>query len=522
MSDPYFDAGARQRGGQVSADDYNADVFASRAVSPDVAEERGYRCYLAHDLDPIYQADGRLLTGTYEKRGERKRLEDWVRDKGSRSHGWVMPKRALPASTFDAPLAQLRPDDPVPGIPYGHDHNGMQHLHEDCPCGIRRHSEKWLDRWPIYGYEPALGDYERDAHENGKMHRKPDGTLYTPLDGPHRHVPASKYLIPPGPHGKRWDTHPRCTTDRFLAAERVFVHLEGTLKCDSLVSAGEVAIDVPSVTMWARDAGDESAADYPDVSGFWAEYRGQAQADDLLRFVDVCVTAPVIVVCDSDWHHNAEVATQAFCLRDWFRERGLNCLVAAPEEGPRLYTDPRTGHAVMKKVGSDDFFGRDNDYPDGTPDTLVGIEPVDVPGLVAFSRQYEKARTPGGRRHPVATRELDLEVLHWYATHSTATGHVKRPATTIARRLGVSDDAVYDATVRLAEAGALKIEGQYAPLVDTRLILEKRRRAKDRQRRTRNLGRGQAGPTATIRLRDDLRPRVETPLVGEWLRKLQP
>ena len=69
-------------------------------------------------------------------------------------------------------------------------------------------------------------------------------------------------MIAPGPNGKRWDTHPRCTRDRFLAAEQVWLHMEGTLKLDALVSAGEVGADVPSVTLWDR-AGAVSWADWP-------------------------------------------------------------------------------------------------------------------------------------------------------------------------------------------------------------------------------------------------------------------
>jgi hypothetical protein len=204
------------------------------------------------------------------------------------------------------------------------------------------------------------------------------------------------------------------------------------------------------------------------------------------------------------------------------RARRLDCAVAAPPEGRVLYKDAR-GREVRRKVGSDDYLGRNNGYPNGVPDSLVVVEPVDVPGLLAFKRKYERAGAgSSSRRRPAATIKLDLEVLHWYATHSTAEGHVKRPATTIAARLGVSDDAVYDATKRLEEAEALDVHGEYAELVDTRLILEKRRRRKDRKRRTRNLRRGHAGATATIALRDDLRPTLWEPTVREWLNsKLQ-
>ncbi len=520
------------------SDDYRHKVFASRGISAEVAEARGYRRYGdALGLDPIFEADSRLLDGTYKKGRQVKRFADWVEHFGKKAPGWAMPKYALPSSTALAPMLQIRPDVAVAGWKKGHDHAGMQHVANDCPCGVKEHSEKWLDGWPEYGYEPPLTDFERDQHENGQHHRytAEDGSPlcidaeWRPFPfknrreghelaivGPHSHVKMSKYLVTPGPHGKRWDTHPACTGDRFLEAERVFVHLEGTLKCDSLVSAREVAIDVPSVTMWNR-TDEDSEADYPEVTGFWKAYRPRALTDDLMLFFDAFGQAPVIVVCDSDWRHNPVVATEAFSLRDWIRDRGLRCVVASPPEGDVLYANAR-GRRVRAKVGSDDFIARDNGLPTGTPDDLVVVEPRNVPGLSAFQREYaRRGAGASGRRRSVATVEADIEVLHWYATHSTAEGSVKRPATTIAARLGVSDDLVYDATKRLAEAGALEIWGEYAELVDTRLVLERRRRSRDRKRRTLNLGRGHGGSTATITLRADLRPELWEPTVRDWL-----
>jgi len=508
----------------VSRDDYTGEPFKSRGVLPEVAEERGYFRYTKGDAEPIFQADPRLETGTYQKwvNAEKgvweqidKAFAGWVEHYAALSPGWAMRKHALPGSQMDAPLAQLRPDDPVRDVPYGHDHDGMEHVAEDCPCGVHRHGKDWLAGWPEFGVEPPMGNLAREQHEDGKQHRTPDGTLHTPLDGPHKHVPERKYLLMPGPHGKRWDTHPRCTGDRFLAAERVFLHLEGTLKCDSLVSAGEVALDVPSVTMWNRGEDQGSIVDHPDVDGFWEVYRPIAQAYDLLTFIEAYVRAPVIVVCDSDWHHNPEVATNAFCLRDWVRDRGLECAVAAPPEGRVLYRNS-IGHEVRKKVGSDDFLARENGHTTGGPDDLDVVELEDPTDLRSFERRYRREFGHGGasgRARPARSVEIDLEILHWYATHSTATGHVKRPAPTIAARLGVSDDAVYDATQRLAGAGALVIEGEYAPLVDTRYV-------RTRRGTTRNLGRGHEGKTATIALADALRPRQRKLKVGDWLASL--
>jgi hypothetical protein len=175
------DGGRRAKvslGGELGRDDYTDDVFCSRGINPEVGAEREYRRYGGElGLDPIYEADPRLEHGEYRGRRKSKRFRDWVEHWGSRSPGWAMPKNALPGSLADAPMLQIRPDAAVPGKKHGHDHAGMQHVAEECPCGVRKHSEKWMDSWPEYGYEPALSDFERDQHENGKLHR------YTGQDG---------------------------------------------------------------------------------------------------------------------------------------------------------------------------------------------------------------------------------------------------------------------------------------------------------------------------------------------------
>lgn len=502
------------------------DKLKTSGVSDEVRDDRGYAEYAKGDARTIFDADPRLADGTYlvwEKTDEgwmrkTKEMSTWVKHKARASSGLVMPKYPLPGSASLAPLAQLRPDDPVTSATYGHDHDGMTHVETGCPCGVKRHGKDWLARWPELGAEPAMHEVARVEHENGKMHRRDDGTLHTPLDGPHHHIAQSRYLLPPGPYGQRWDTHPHCTGDRFLAAERVFLHLEGVIKGDALVSAGELALDVPAVLMWERSPrieDDEPSFDYPSTTGFWEAFRPVSQRDDLLQFLESYVKAPVIVVCDSDWHHNAEVATSAFCLRDWVRASGLDCAVAAPPEGEWLFND-RRGNPVYKKLGSDDFQGKNNGYPTGTPDDLRVVELKEPTALIDFQREYRRdpGRTPSGRKRPAPSVERDLEVLHWYATHSTATGFVKRPATTIAARLGISDDSVYEATRWLEEAKALEITGEYTELVDARYI-------KTRRGKNRNLGRGHKGPTPTIALREDLRPQTVPDLtVKRWLKSL--
>lgn len=168
------------------SDDYGHEVFRSRAIKPEVAHERGYRRYGDENgLDPIFEADARFKHP--DEGGARFRAPwdgrwhsfyNWSMHKVRGTTGWVMPKHALPGSAFDGPLAQLRPDDAIPGRRYAHDHSDM-------------------------------GDIVRVLHEEGKRHRDPDtGKLLIPVKGVHEHVEQAKYLLPPGPYGKRWDGTP--------------------------------------------------------------------------------------------------------------------------------------------------------------------------------------------------------------------------------------------------------------------------------------------------------------------------
>jgi hypothetical protein len=500
-------------------DDYTGEPFRSRGISATLAEARGYRRYAPGELEPIFGADERLRAGTYiDDDGKEKRFLAWVR-KYARTGGWAMPKHRIPASPFPGnPLLQLRPDDPVPGRKHGHDHAGMLHRERDCPCGIRTHKRTeykdkqgtvavYVGGWPN-GEQQPLGTIERELHERGSEHNGEDAP---PIEGPHAHVEMAKYAVAPGPHGKRWDTHPALSPSDFLNTERLFLHLEGVLKLDSLISAGEVGIDVPSVTLWNRTEGDLSEVDYPDPGGgFWSEFRPTHQTQELMSFLDACAAAPIIILCDSDWHTNPAVAIEAFCLRDVVRDRGLGCVVAAPPDDEMPFLPNRR----REKLGSDDFFARDNGFPTGTPDDLLVVEPTEPPAFAGFARSYARVGAgKSGRRRPADTVDFDLSVLRWLLTHSTATGFVKRPASTIARRLNVSDDAVYDATSRLIGAGAVNgdVDAPYTRLLNRRYI-------RDARGRLRNVGPGHKGGTPVLRLHPDLRPTLDRSSVGEWVK----
>jgi hypothetical protein len=59
----------------------------------------------------------------------------------------------------------------------------------------------------------------------------------------------AKYVFPPGGGARRLDQHPQAFI--WLAtARRVFFAIEGCIKADAIVPAGEAVFSVPSVTLW--------------------------------------------------------------------------------------------------------------------------------------------------------------------------------------------------------------------------------------------------------------------------------
>jgi hypothetical protein len=441
------------------------DILTSRGLTSEVIEARGYVRY--ESADDVLGADPRM--------GSTKKLADWTKHYGARGPGWVMPKWKLPGSGFEDPLPQLRPDVPAP----------------DYSAAVTHDHEKAFAGRPV----------ARALHEGGKAHET------IPVEGSHQHVPEGKYLIAPGTHGKRWDSNPLCV-DRWAGGERVFLHLEGCIKADALTAVGEAAADVPSVTLWDR-RGALSFADWPGGEptkpqlragvGFWEAFEEsepelekydaeverirEAQQDELVAFLTEHVSAPVIVVCDSDWRWNSAVAMEAFSLSDLVRQAtDLHCVVAAPLPGTK-----------GEKQGTDDFLAGG-----GSVANHLVIEPVESPDFADWARDYERRRRNAGGKRPRI--EADIELMRWYATHASAEGAVERRAKSIARRLGVDREAVRRATLRLEKDGALDIHGYYSDPDD------------DGPRE----GRGHREPTLIIAER--LRSESRSEPLGDWLK----
>jgi hypothetical protein len=218
------------------------------------------------------------------------------------------------------------------------------------------------------------------------LYAMPDGshrTLSGLVGGVHEHVEEKKYLMPPGPGGRRLDVNP-AAYGRLYTAERIFIALEGVFKTDALTQAGEVAIGVPSVTSWVA----------PELDDFLGRLR-RSNPDVRLY-----------VVPDSDWlDPDKDVGRHAFSVRTFLRSRGFSAEVAAPP--------PAENGA---KVGVDDFLGpwlpEEGRQTHGVGELLV------YPGAKTDLSVLPEPRRKDGRRYAAASSQMkgyrsERFVLEW-------------------------------------------------------------------------------------------------------------
>ena len=152
------------------------------------------------------------------------------------------------------------------------------------------------------------------------------------FEHPWRKYPAAelaKYVHTPGPEATRIDVHPRAE-ELFADADRVFFGIEGCIKADSILSAGEAVFSVPSVTCWKA----------PELRQFARKY---------------LIGKTVFIVPDADWNENWMVINQALRCRSYLRALGVeHVYIAAPpiEEGAERDEKDKLVHN-----GVDDFRG---------------------------------------------------------------------------------------------------------------------------------------------------------------------
>ena len=355
-------------------------------IDPAVFAERGVERYDRGDVDKVLAAVGPFLrprSGKDPERSLRGRI-DWYARGGkqpgvvNQSGGLILPKTPPPGWEDDPGLVppQLRPDERV----ISDYRPGKWHFHgrlEDQPLSkttVRR-------AWPRVPTGKAAGkaliqqDVLSPDNEGVLNHiRKHHGGVNT--QEVHRHDRSQpKYLFLPGSDEARIDLHPRAA--RLLPeADRVFLVLEGVLKNDAVLSAGEAVFSVPSVTLWDRE--------------------------ELRRFAEeFLVGKRVFVVPDADWVTNPMVDWQALLVRTYLREvLGEDMVyIAAPPveffEAMKIERDDDT----MK--GVDDWLGvHGREWAERNPVAANGNEiRPGIDGLVIRGKEPGRP-SPSGTGYP--------------------------------------------------------------------------------------------------------------------------
>ncbi len=220
----------------------------------------------------------------------------------------------------------------------------------------------------------------------------------------------------------RLDMHPDAAA-LLPTASRVFFSIEGVLKGDALLSAGEAVFNVPSVTLW----------DAPELAEFAERLRGKT----------------VYIVPDSDWSSNPQVSSQAFECRERLRSFGIDAHVAAAQ--------PKCGRACEHEAeAEDDKNGVDDFLYDGqtadpplTPDDLLVLEREKSFTFLKWEKEYRQRVRSDRAKNDIAT-------VWWLALHASRDdGTVKRSAEAMANHVGVDPSVLHDIVVRLIEEGVI-------------------------------------------------------------------
>jgi hypothetical protein len=188
----------------------------------------------------------------------------------------------------------------------------------------------------------------------------------------HEHIKYAKYLFVPG-QGRAMglDVHPMASELIDHGGDMVFFALEGILKNDAILYAGAPVFNCGSVTLWGRA-------------------RNRGGASELERFVLERLIGRFgrcVVVPDSDWSTNPQVARQAQTVANLILGLGLPTIIAAPPSNPKWCTggicpkEHRKDPSVKKhKMGVDDFLGANGALSDLiTLERRISEEVTDYP-----------------------------------------------------------------------------------------------------------------------------------------------
>lgn len=367
----------------------------------------------------------------------------------NQSPGLVLVKHQPPGFTPIVP--QLRPDSPVVTGegPHWHYHgpwpDGPMYLHGWRPVYPPEAGERLAGR-PLR-WRDVLSDEEAALHV-----AKATGDRYDPATGfgvhyganrddVHKHRSRGKYLFHGNPN--RVDLHP-LAQERIRHADRVFFVLEGTLKNDAVLSAGEAVFSVPSVTTW-----DE------------AELRTFARAYLRGRLV--------LIVPDADWLFNPNVDRQAMYVRQILRLEGVDAQVAAPPV--RADLEKCECKPVGRLIRGGIVCRECGGFAKGVDDWLGAGGTVDRMTVQLREAPRDEiggwARTIGGLRVDRLHRaKLALEGLSLHARFNRETVRLEvcAPRGTIANILGVRTRAI-EATIGDL-AGAVSVEGSLATVTE--------------------------------------------------------
>jgi hypothetical protein len=427
--------------------------FEEHGVSPKVWKARPYGVYTPTDPGAVREAYTSL-----PQQGQRAYMTGLSRQSDDEGPigGLVITRHPPPDMGLQRVFAELRPDRSVKtGPPYCHCHPtkrpteaplhpstgqplAKRHIHtadamrkhierdkaEDDHRGVNTEEIHWHQPRGKYVFPPSprrekVWHHDHDEVYEGKPEKRSEHVRRhhggVDLPGSHRHSrmvkDKSKSLA------RRLDIHPHALAN-VTQARRVFYGIEGCIKADAILSAGEAVFSVPSVTLW----------DPPELQQFAEKY---------------LVGKIIVIVPDADWFKNPLVYTQAMLCRSTLRRVRLDALVAAPPI-ERLKEDIK---------GVDDFLAADG-----------RIDDLEVIGREApFLEIAEWVSRHGWRRDRMAR---DAQVLESLALHAAPSdGTLRVSLRTLARVMGVRVNRVSRGVEDLLEYGAIEVD---KPLVTQR------------------------------------------------------